>query len=168
MTPAAPTARPAYGFSTAKAQRWILGSAIVVAMVYMLRRFTEDDPPARGSTAARLAGHGSPPPQLAHWTIAYATGFMFLALIALPAPELAASLAMLTVTGTLLTNGTAIAADLAELQHGEVTGAGPGGRPAGPLGPHGLDPVKPAKPDARRPKKPAGAPAGPLGPGGLG
>lgn len=116
---AAPTVRPAQGFGTAKAQRWILASALIVGMTYMLRRFVEPtvtDAPARGGKAQRLAGHGSPPPSLAHWSTAYAAGFMFLALLALPAPELAASIAVLATTGTLLSNGLAIAADLGNLQ----------------------------------------------------
>jgi hypothetical protein len=128
MAAQAPAPRPAQAFSSARAQRWVMAAAIVVAMTYTLRRIVEPamtTAPARGTQAARLAGHGSPPPSLQRWAVAYGGGFMMLALVAFPAPEVAASLAMLLVVGTLLTNGTAIAADLNTLG-----GATPGSAPS--------------------------------------
>lgn len=115
----APTPRPTQGFSSARAQRWVMAAALIVGMTYALRRIVEPGmaaAPARGSTAHRVAGAGSPPPSLQRWAVAYGTGFTILALVALPAPEVAGSLAVLVVAGTLLANGTSITADLAHLQ----------------------------------------------------
>lgn len=125
----APSARPAQGFTSARAQRWILASAIVIALTYSLRRIVEPatEAPARGGKASRLAGAGSPPPSLSHWAVAYGAGFAMLALVAMAAPELAASLAALTVTGTLLANGTSIVADIAGLEGTGGTHNLPGG-----------------------------------------
>lgn len=114
----APAPRPGQGLSSARAQRWVLAAAIVVGLTYALRRFVEPGMsiPPRGGRNARLAGTGSPPPALPQWAVAYGAGFMILGLVALPAPEVAAALSVLVVTGTLLGNGLALADDLRELQ----------------------------------------------------
>lgn len=111
--------RPARGFTSQKAQTWVLAAAIVIAVTYTFRRLIEPGmttAPAKGTTAHKLAGAGSPPPPLGQWAVAYGAGFTFLALMTVAAPELAASLAMLATAGTLLTNGTSIVADLAGLE----------------------------------------------------
>lgn len=134
-TPAAPAVRPAQGLSSARAQRWVLAAAIVVGMTYALRRFVEPamiDAPTRGGPKARIAGPGTPPPALAHWAVAYGAGFTLLALLALPAPELAGALAILVVTGTLLGNGGALATDLRYLQGEDYPADGPTGPAAIP------------------------------------
>lgn len=118
--PTAPgVGRPARGFTSNQAQKWVLAAAIVIAMTYTFRKLIEPGmtaAPAKGSTAHKLAGAGSPPPPLGQWAVAYGAGFTFLALMTVAAPELAASLAMLATAGSLLTNGTSIVADLAGLE----------------------------------------------------
>src|SRR5262249_40604539 len=77
--------------------------------------------PARGGQASRLLGAGSPPPPLAQWAIAYGAGFLMLSILALGAPEVAASVAGLMVAGELLANGTSVVADLTSLEGGTTT-----------------------------------------------
>jgi hypothetical protein len=117
--PRSPAPRPASGFTPARAQSWILAAAVVIAVIYGVRRLVEpslSSAPAKGGTAATLAGAGSPPPTLAHWLVAYGAGFGMLALLALAAPELAGSLALLAAAGSLLTNGTSLVADITGLE----------------------------------------------------
>lgn len=125
----APTAgRPAQGFSPQKAQQWVLVAAVVTGIVYTFRRIIEPSvttAPKKGTKAAALAGAGSPPPALGQWAIAYGAGFLFLSLMAVAAPELAGSLAMLELAGTLLTNGTSILADITGLEQPATTPATP-------------------------------------------
>lgn len=111
--------RPAQGFTTQRAQRWVLGAAILIAVTYAFRRIVEPSvttSPARGGTAKKIAGAGSPPPPLGQWAVAYGAGFLLLSVMSLGAPEVAASLAALTVAGSFLTNGTTIVADIAGLE----------------------------------------------------
>ncbi|HWD76348.1 MAG TPA: hypothetical protein VG371_14500 [Solirubrobacteraceae bacterium] len=116
--------RPAQGFTTGRAQRWVLTAAILTAVIYAFRRTVEpaaSTAPAKGGKAAALLGAGSPPPPLGQWAVAYATGFVFLSLLTLGAPELAASLAGMMVVGGLLTNGNSIATDISQLEGGAAS-----------------------------------------------
>jgi hypothetical protein len=111
--------RPAHGFTTGRAQKWVLTAAILVAVMYAFRRIVEPSvttAPARGGTAAKITGAGSPPPALGQWAVSYGVGFLLLSVIALGAPELAASVAMLMVAGSFLTNGTSLIADISGLE----------------------------------------------------
>jgi hypothetical protein len=122
--PTAPAPRPAQTFTTARAQQWVLASAIVVAVVYVFRSLVEPamtTAPAKGSKVSAILGAGSPPPALGTWAISYGAGFIFLAVISLAAPELAATLALMTATGSLLANGQSVASDLANLEHSNTT-----------------------------------------------
>lgn len=128
-TPAAPTPRPARGFTTSRAQRWILTSAILTAVIYAFRRLVEPTTgaasPAKGGALARLAGAGTPPASVEHWAVGYSAAYLMLAILALVAPEAAASLAAITVLGNLLTNGTTIAADITGLEGSTPPPPGP-------------------------------------------
>lgn len=107
------------GYSTARAQQIILAAALITAVVYAFRRAIEpavSAAPARGGKAHALAGLGSPPPALGVWAFAYGTGFLMLSVLSLGAPELAGGLAALVIAGELLTNGQAIAADVAQAE----------------------------------------------------
>jgi len=118
MVPAAPAPRPAQGFSTGRAQQWILISALLTATIYVFRRIVEPTTGTSGASSnklAQLAGAGAPP-SVEHWAISFGAAFLGLAVIALAAPELAASLAVTVVLGNVLTNGTTIAADLGGLE----------------------------------------------------
>lgn len=127
---ASPTVgRPAQGFTSQRAQRWVLAAALLSAMIYGFRRIIEPvsgNTTSSGTAAQKLAGTGTPP-TLSHWAIAYGAGFLMLSVISLGAPELAASLAMLMVVGELLSNGTTIVADITGL---ETSGTGQSGLPA--------------------------------------
>lgn len=110
--------RPARGFTTARAQRWIIVTAVLTAVIYTFRRLVEPTTPSStGSTRpslARLAGSGPPAP-LEQWAVSYTVAFLGLAILALGAPELAASLALMMLAGNLLTNGVTITADITHL-----------------------------------------------------
>lgn len=114
--PTAPTSpRPAQGFSTQRAQKWVLASALITALVYGIRRITGDTAAAPG--LKNVAGIGQPT-TLAHWAVSYGIAYTMLALLAVAAPEAAASLAMLTLLGNLLANGKGLASDLKSLESG--------------------------------------------------
>jgi hypothetical protein len=118
MSTSTPMPRAAQGISTGKAQAWILTAALVTAIVYAFRRLIEPATPSTkkgASKAAALLGAGPTPP-LEQWSISYGAAFMMLSILALGAPELAASLALMGVTGNLLANGITIAADLDGLE----------------------------------------------------
>lgn len=124
---AAPTiGRPARGLSTERANKWVLASAVITGMIYAFRRLIEpsvSSAPAKGGKGAQLLGAGSPPPALGQWVVAYGVGHIMLAVLALGAPEVAASLAMLVIAGELLTNGLSVVADIAGLE-GKTPSAG--------------------------------------------
>lgn len=129
----APTPRPAQGFSTHRANEWIIVTAIVTALAYTFRRLVSPTQAATGGghTAARLVGAGPPPP-LEQWAVAYTGAFFGLALLAVAAPEVAATLALMMAVGELIANGTAIASELQGLQ---------GAQPAGVISVHPATPV---------------------------
>jgi hypothetical protein len=115
----APSPRPTQGFSSEHAQQWVLASAILLAVTYTFRRLIEPSvsaAPAKGSKASALLGAGSPPPPLGQWAVSFGAAFTILALMTLAAPELAASLALMAATGSLLTNGISVVADLDGLE----------------------------------------------------
>lgn len=120
---ATPAPRVTQGFSSTRAQQWILVAAILTGVIYGFRRVVE---PASGSSSpssgklARLAGAGAPP-DLEHWAVSYGAAFLMLSVLSLGAPELAASIAAMAVAGNLLANGTTIAADLAGLEGTPLT-----------------------------------------------
>lgn len=114
--------RSAQGFSTDRAQKWILAAALITGIVYAFRAVIEpsvSSSPAKGSS---LLG-GSPPPPVGKWAVAYGAGFLMLSILALGAPEVAGSFAMLEIAGVLLTNGTSVIADLSGLE-GKPAAAG--------------------------------------------
>lgn len=121
---AAPSAgRPAQGFGTARAQKWVLTAAILSAVMYGFRRIIEGangNTTSKGTATQKLIGTGTPP-TLSHWAVAYGAGFMLLSFLSLGAPEVAASIAMLMVLGEVLTNGTTITADIAGLEGNSAT-----------------------------------------------
>lgn len=128
MSPSVPNAPagPARGFTTAKAESWVLASAMIVGAVYGFRRIIEPSvttAPARGGKAAALLGAGSPPAALGQWAVAYSTSYIFLSIGAIIAPELAAALAMLIVGASLLSNGISVSTDLTTLEGGKKTAA---------------------------------------------
>lgn len=116
----APTFRPAQGFTSSRAQTWVLGSALITALIYGFRRTVEgiSNTPQKGKVAS-LLGSGAPAP-LAQWAVAYGTAYLMLAVLALGAPELAASLAMMAVVGNVINNGISITTDIAGLEGGQT------------------------------------------------
>lgn len=119
--------RPAKGFTGPRAQKWVLTSALVTALIYTVRHLVEGDTsPAPASNAARqFLGQGSPP-SFGQWAIAYGTAFLGLSLLAVAAPEVAASLAMFTLVVTFLESGGQLANDLKALEGG-TAGSGAAG-----------------------------------------
>lgn len=115
----APTPRPAQGFTSSRAQSWVLGSAMITALIYGFRRTVEGATPStvQKGKVNSLLGSGTPAP-LNQWLIAYGAAYLMLAVLALGAPELAASLAMMAVIGNVITNGLTITGDLAALEAG--------------------------------------------------
>jgi hypothetical protein len=122
--------RPAKGFTSARAEKWVMASALITAIVYLVRHLVEGESSPEPATSAARAflGQGSPP-SVGQWLIAYATGFLGLAILAALAPEIAASAAMFVVFATFIESGGQLATDLQKLESGT---AGPG--PASPAG----------------------------------
>jgi len=117
---AAPTTRPpGKGFTTPRAERWVMAAALITAAVYTVRRLVEGETsPAPATSAAReFLGQGSPP-NFAQWIIAWGTGFTGLALLALALPELAGALATFVVLATFLESGSQLATDIGLLERG--------------------------------------------------
>lgn len=114
--------RPAKGFTSASARKWVLTSALVSGLIYLVRHLVEGETsPAPSTNAARqFLGQGSPP-NVSQWFIAYATGYLGLALLAVAAPEIAASLAIFVLAVTVLESGGQLAKDLGELEAGQGT-----------------------------------------------
>ena len=105
-------------FPSSRAEKWVLAAALITALAYGFRRLIEpsvSSAPAQGGQVAQLLGTGSPPPPAGKWAIAYGVGFIALALMAELAPELAAALAGMEITGVVLGNANGIVTDLASL-----------------------------------------------------
>jgi hypothetical protein len=117
--------RPGKGFTSARAEKWVLASALITGVVYVVRHLVEGESSAPPATSAARAflGQGSPP-SVGQWLIAYATGFLFLSIMAALAPELAASAAMFVVFTTFIESGGQLASDLKQLESG-TAGSGP-------------------------------------------
>lgn len=111
-------------FSTSRANKWVLTSALLTAIVYLVRHLVEGEtsPAPATNTARQFLGQGSPP-SFGQWAIAYGTGYTMLALLATAEPELAAGLAMFGLAVVFLESGGQLATDLQGLEHGTV---GPG------------------------------------------
>lgn len=122
---------PSPDFTQQQAQKWILASAVVLAVIYGFRRLVETAAPSQPSgPISSLIGTGAPPPAM-QWAVSYAVAMFGLSLLALAAPEVAGGLAMMTVAGALLTNGTAVSRDVAALKGKPVGSSAPTPIPAG-------------------------------------
>lgn len=110
-------------FSSSKAEKWVITSAIISLAVYAVRRLVEGETsPAPSTSAARsFLGSGSPP-NLAQWIIAYVVAYGGLSLLAVATPEIAAALAAFVVIATILDSGSQLATDLTNLEHGAALG----------------------------------------------
>lgn len=131
---AAPAPRPARGFSSERAQRWVLIAAILTAVIYGFRRIVE---PTTGTgqpapnTIAKLAGIGAPP-TVAQWAVSFSVAFLMLSALAMAAPEAAATLAGVMVVSNLLANGGQIARDITGVEGGKPPTAAASSAPAAP------------------------------------
>ena len=125
--------RPAKGFTSARAEKWVMTSAIITAIVYVVRHLVEGESSPEPATSAARAflGQGSPP-SISQWLIAYATGFLSLSILAALAPEIAASAAMFVVFATFIESGGQLATDLKNLESGS---GGSAALPAGYVSP---------------------------------
>lgn len=106
------------GMGIAKAQTWIVVSAITTAGMYLLRRLVEGTGiGATGSKGAvsAILGSGSPPPTET-WIVAYGFTYTTLAVVALGAPELAAAFAILILTVNAINNGITVTSDIGKLE----------------------------------------------------
>ena len=118
--------RPAKGFTSARAEKWVLASSLITAIVYVVRHLVEGESSPEPATSAARAflGQGSPP-SIGQWLIAYATGFLGLSILAALAPEVAASAAMFVVFATFIESGGQLATDLKNLESGTAGGGTP-------------------------------------------
>lgn len=91
------------------AERAIMTSALVVAIIYAYRRL--DEPTSPGATINRLVGAGSPV-NFAAWATAWGTVFFMLTLVAEVMPGPAGAFAILTATSDVLVNGKQLFSDL--------------------------------------------------------
>ena len=105
-----------------QAERAIMTSALVVAIIYAYRRL--DEPTSPGATINRLVGAGSPV-NFAAWATAWGTVFFMLTLVAEVMPGPAGAFAILTATSDVLVNGRQLFADL-----GQQTNPTPATKPA--------------------------------------
>jgi hypothetical protein len=112
--------RPTKGFSSARAQKWVLAAAILEMLIYTFRHLIEGDTssaPASSSQARAFLGQGKPP-NFGQWIIAYGVAFTFLGVLTLGAPEVAGALAMFMLVATFLESGGQLATDLSQIEHG--------------------------------------------------
>lgn len=93
----------------ATAERAIVTSALVVAIIYAYRRLEE--PGAAGVSLPRLAGVGEPV-NFAAWATAWGTVFFMLSLVSELSPGLAGSFALLVGVSDVLANGKQLFGDL--------------------------------------------------------
>lgn len=104
------------------AEQAIVTSAVIVSGVYFYRKLTD---PALGKavagpvggSGARAAGAlfgrpGTGPAPVGKWLIGFGVAFMVIAVMASINAQLGAAFAILVATGSVLTNGAAIAADV--------------------------------------------------------
>jgi hypothetical protein len=113
---------PRAGFSSQKAEKWIVVSALLTAAIYGFRRLVEGEgtPTPSTSKARAFLGQGTPP-DFAQYLIAWGAGYGFLALFALAVPELAAAFAMLVLLVSVLESGGQLATDLQTIEHAAGT-----------------------------------------------
>ncbi len=90
--------------TTASANSMIRLAALAIGGIYLYRRFTE-------GTAEELKASTTIAP-LGQFVIGWGVVFFGLSLLAPAAPTLAGNIALLTVVGSVLTNGTQISKDL--------------------------------------------------------
>lgn len=113
-------------FSPAKSEKWVLTSAVITGLVYLVRRLVEGETagttPAPKSAARAFLGQGTPP-SFGQWIIAYTTSYFFLALLTVAVPEVAASLAIFVLVATFLESGGQLASDLQQIESGTAPAA---------------------------------------------
>jgi hypothetical protein len=120
--------------STEQANSAIKVSALVVAAIYLYRRFTE-------GTAEELKASEKVTP-LGRWLVGFGVVFFGLSVMAGPFPGAAGDLAILLALGSLLTNGIQISKDL-DHGLGETKKATPATGTTGRAGASSENAVKP-------------------------
>lgn len=100
-----------------QAERAIITSALVVAIIYGYRRLEEPTQP--GTSLPRLLGQGAPT-TFASWATAWGTVYFMLALAGEVAPGLAGAFSILVATSAVLTNGQQLFGDLAKQTNGKA------------------------------------------------
>lgn len=91
------------------AERAVITTALVVAIIYAYRRLEE--PSESGVTVPRLLGVGKPV-SFAAWATAWGTVFFMLSIVSDLAPSLAGSFSILVGVSDVLTNGKQLFSDL--------------------------------------------------------
>lgn len=104
-----------------QAETAITASALVVGGIYSYRKLIE---PATGTRPSKgavkdVVGLGQVPP-IGRFVTGWGVTFLVLSVLARVSPGLGGSLAVLVATGDLLTNGTALAADVQKGLNGSV------------------------------------------------
>lgn len=93
------------------AERAVITSALVVAIIYAYRRLQE--PAQSGATVKRLAGVGAPV-NFSAWATAWGTVFFMLSIVSEFAPGPAGAFAILTAVSDTMVNGTQLFSDLGQ------------------------------------------------------
>lgn len=131
--------------TTEQANSLIKVTAMVVAGLYLYRRFTE----AASGEAQLPAGKGGPPltpqaqretvahalPSLGRFVIGWGVVFVVLSIAAGPYPTLAGNMALLLMIASLIANGQAVSKDLGKGLESAKQGKRPHPRASGPQGP---------------------------------
>lgn len=97
------------------AERALITSALVVAIIYAYRRLEESTAP--GVSLGRLVGAGNPV-NFAAWATAWGTVYFMLAVVAEFAPGPAGAFSILTGTSAVLVNGKQLFGDLGKQSGG--------------------------------------------------
>lgn len=93
------------------AEKAITTSALIIAGVYIYRRFTEGSSSTKGSKTAQLLGQGSPP-SIGVFVTAWGAAFLLMSITAQASPGLGGSFAILAATADVLSNGQQIFNDI--------------------------------------------------------
>lgn len=108
------------------ADRALITSALVVAIIYAYRRLEEATQP--GLSVGRLVGAGSPV-NFAAWATAWGTVYFMLSLVAEFAPGPAGAFSILTGASAVMVNGQQLFGDLAKQSGTSSTAPTPAAAP---------------------------------------
>lgn len=112
----------------AGAEGAVVTSSIVVGMLYAYRKLVEPTagalaPGSESEALKRIIGLEPKPAPVAEFAVAYGFTFMTLSIVALAAPAVAGSMAILIAVGDVLANGASVFTDISNQVAGKTAPA---------------------------------------------